>query len=240
MTKTTTFIASLAVVLAASTARAQTPSPEGTYFVKIGLGAQPMSHDFDSSDTFTSFGETGSVTSNQSVGGGFLFDITGGYQLTPHLGFGVGVWSAHAKGGAASVALMPDPLFVGRYTTVNISQDDLKQTLVGVNFQVIWRQPIGERIEVNLSGGPTILHVSQEVGTINVAPNTSSATAGIDKQSKTTGKAGNVGVDVIYHLMDHVGLGLFVGYAGGTVDLPSVDGLSVGGAQVGGVLKYGF
>jgi hypothetical protein len=91
-----------------------------------------------------------------------------------------------------------------------------------------------------LSGGPTILHVSQEVGIVDVTPNTTNATMSVDKQSATTAKAGNAGLNAMFRVTDHIGVGLLVRYAGGSVDLPSVEGLSVAGAQVGGTLKYGF
>jgi hypothetical protein len=241
MTKTINILAVIGVVLtAASTVHAQTPSPEGTYFVTISAGSQPQKRTFNSSSTFTSFGETGSVSTNQGVGSGFVFDATVGYHITPHLGFGIGVWTGQGKGSAASTVSLPDPLFVGRFTTINLNSDDLKQTDVAVNFQLLWRIPITNRFEIMLSGGPTILHVSQEVGIVDVTPNTTNATMSVDKQSATTAKAGNAGLNAMFRVTDHIGVGLLVRYAGGSVDLPSVEGLSVAGAQVGGTLKYGF
>src|SRR3954463_4315872 len=62
-----------ALLTIAPAVRAQTPTPEGTYFVTVSAGGQPQTRTFDSSNTFTSFGETGRADTNQAVGGGFVF-----------------------------------------------------------------------------------------------------------------------------------------------------------------------
>jgi hypothetical protein len=47
-------------------------------------------------------------------------------------------------------------------------------------------------------------------------------------------------VDVAYTLTPRYGVGGYVRYAGGTVDLPSMAGAHVGGAQAGGGIRLRF
>jgi hypothetical protein len=54
---------------------------------------------------------------------------------------------------------------------------------------------ITDKIDLAVSGGPSIIHVKQDLGSITVAPGTQNTTTSIETQSKTTAKAGNVGVD---------------------------------------------
>ena len=69
---------------------------------------------------------------------------------------------------------------------------------------------------------------------------TQTGVAAVVTESKTTPKAGNVGLELGYRMSDRYGLGGFVRYAGGKVDLPSVPNLTVGGVQVGGRMRFWF
>jgi hypothetical protein len=222
------------VLTATVAARAQSPAPAASKaFVNVSVGGQLRSDTFGSSSTFTLFNETATVASNQSIGRGFVFDIGGGYKLTDHFAVGAGLWTQNSKGTANLVASLPDPLVFNHRITVGTTMADQKQTDVGVNIQLMWMTPLTNKIDLTISGGPTIVHVSQDVASITVAPGTVNTANTSANESKTTAKAGNVGADVSYALTPRFGLGAFVRYAGGSVDLPSVSGLNVGGVQVG-------
>ncbi len=219
---------------------AQPTSPEGTYTLSVSLGGSLQETSFDTSSTFSSFNEQGQISGVQNVGRGFVFDATGGYQITTRIGAGLGIWSQTADSAAAITVLVPDPLFFNRFATVNLSDSDLSQSVIGFNFQVFFTQPITDRIDLTFSGGPSIIHVKQEVAAATVAPNSTTATLSVAEESKTTGKAGNVGVDVSYRIGSTWGLGGFIRYAGGKAALPSAPDLSVGGAQMGVGVRFRF
>jgi Outer membrane protein beta-barrel domain len=233
-------------LIGGAAAQAQTPAPStsaastGKVFASVSVGGSLQTQTFADSSTFPLFNETATVASNQSVGRGFVFDVSGGYRLTDHLAVGVGLWTQNGKGGATLVASLPDPLLFNHPKTVSLTANDLKQTDVGVNFQVIWMMPVTNKIDMMVYGGPSVIHVSQDIGSITVTPNTQNASSSTSSASKTTGKAGNVGVDFSYALNNRYGLGVFLRYAGGSVDLPSVSGLTVGGVQLGGGLRIKF
>lgn len=236
MKKTNSVMALLAgIVLAAgSTARAQTPTPsESKAFASISAGTQVQTQTFSNSSSFPLFNETATVASSQNIGRGFVFDIGGGYHVRSHFAIGVGVWTQSGKGAAGVSASLPDPVVFNKPKTVAITTSDLKQTSVGVNLQFMWTAPLTDKIDLTIFGGPTFVHVSQDVGSLTVTPNTQNAVAAVTTESASTGKAGNVGLDLAYRVTDRYGVGAFVRYAGGTADLPSVKGLKVGGVQLG-------
>lgn len=244
MTKTTTIIAMIAGLTlgAALTAGAQTPSTpaDPSMFVSISGGGQLQSHSFSETTTFTLFNETGTVTANQTVDTGFVFDASVGYRLWRRLSVAGGVSTFHGSGAAASVVAVPNPLQFGKPTIKTFSASDygdLSQTDVAVNFQAVWMKPLTDRIELWLFGGPSIIRVRQDVAS---ATETVNPTAAIKSESKTTAKAGTIGVDLSYRLNPRYSVGGFVRYAGGEVDLPSVSKLNVGGVQAGGGIRFRF
>lgn len=242
-TSLTVVIAALLFGIGASAANAQTPSPRspGEIFINVSAGGQMQDRTFGSSGTFSRFNETGSFEAVENVGRAFVFDATGGYQFGQHLAFSVGIWMASAKAAVAAAAIMPDPVFFGRFNTVTPTPPTgLKQQTLGVNFDIIYLLPLTNRIDLALSIGPTLSHVKQDVGTIVVSPTAQTATIVVESQSKSTFKGGNLGIDVSYKLAERYGLGFFARYAGGEADIPAVSKMKVGGLQVGGGLRYRF
>jgi opacity protein-like surface antigen len=233
-------LAAGSMLTAAAPLMAQPTSPEGTYTLNVSLGGSVQETSFDTSSTFSSFNEQGQISGVQNVGRGFVFDATGGYQITTRIGAGFGIWSQTSDSAAALTVLVPDPLFYNRFSTVNLSDSDLSQTAIGFNFQIFFTQPITDRIDMTFSGGPTIIHVKQEVAAATVAPNSTTATLSVVDESATTAKAGNIGVDVSYKMGLSWGLGGFIRYAGGKAELPSAPDLSVGGVQMGAGVRFRF
>jgi hypothetical protein len=244
MTKTTTIIAMIAVLTlgTAITARAQTPSttPETDTFVSVSGGGAFQSRTFATSATFSLFGDTGTVTANQKVGSGFVFDASGGYRIWRRLSVAVGVSVFRGSGEAEAVAAVPNPLFFGKPTIKAFSTSDfgtLSQTDTALNIQAVWIKPLNDKLDLWLFAGPSIIHVSQEVAS---ATETQAATATIKKESANTAKAGTAGIDLNYKMSDSYSVGGFVRYAGGEVDLPSAAKLKVGGIQAGGGIRFKF
>ena len=247
MKTTTTIVAIIAALTlgTALTAGAQTASPESKAFVSISVGGQFQSHDFTGVTTFPLFGETGSVTANQTVGSGFVFDASGGYRFAGNVFAGnlagaVGVSTFNGSGAAAAVASIPNPLFVGKpaIVTFDASQyGDLQQTNVAINFQIVWMKTIRPRLDLAAFGGPSVIHVSQDIASATPVLNT---TPTVERQTATTGKAGTVGVDLTYRMNDRYGVGGFVRYLGGSVDLPAVENLGIGGVQAAGGIRVRF
>ena len=242
MTKTTTIMMIAALTLGtAVTARAQTPSTDDpAIFVNVSAGGQFQERDFTETTTFSLFGDAGTVTANQTVGSGFVFDATVGYRVWRRISAAVGVSTLHGSGAAAAVVAVPNPLVFGKPTIKTFSASDygdLGQTSTAINFQAVWIKRLTDQLDLSLFAGPAIIHVSQEVAS---ATENANATPAIKSESETTAKAGTIGADLSYRLNERYRVGGFVRYAGGEVDLPSVSKLKVGGVQAAGGIRIRF
>jgi hypothetical protein len=243
MTKTTTIIAMIAALTlgTAVRARAQTPSTtDPAIFVNVSAGGQFQERDFTETTTFSLFGDAGTVTANQTVGSGFVFDATVGYRVWRRISAAIGVSTFHGSGAAAAVVAVPNPLVFGKPTIKTFSASDygdLGQTSTAINFQAVWIKRLTDQLDLSLFAGPSIIHVSQEVAS---ATETASATPAIKSESETTAKAGTIGADLSYRMNERYSVGAFVRYAGGEVDLPSVSKLKVGGIQAAGGVRIRF
>jgi hypothetical protein len=241
--KTTTTIGAIigALVLGStSIARAQAPATSDGPFVNISAGGQFQSRTFSAVTTFPLFDETASITANQTVGGGFVFDITGGYPLWRSFAVALGLSTFNGSGSAASLAAIPNPLFRGQPFLFPFPAEvygDLKQSTVAVNFLVVWMRPLTDRIDLSVSLGPSVVRVKQELASATPDVNSVATT---ETQSKTTAKAGMIGVDLGYQITDRYGVGGFIRYLAAEADLPAVPRLKVGGTQAGAGIRLRF
>jgi hypothetical protein len=244
MKKTTSIIAILAgiVLSAPSPAAAQTTAaqPDSNAFVTISLGDSFTSHTLTTNDVINVFGENGSAVAAQTVGSGFLFDLSGGYRVWHRISVAVGVSTFRGSGNAAVAAQIPDRLVFNSFTPFATTESDLKQSDVAVNFQAVWDDALTDRLRLMVFGGPSLIHVKQDVASVTVDTTTGLAIPGADTQSKTTGKAGTIGADLGYKVTDRYDVGVFLRYLGGSVDLDAAPSMKVGGGQVGVGIRIHF
>ena len=241
MTNTTTTLAMIAglVLSSAFTAHAQTPS-ESNMFLTISGGGQFQDRTFSETSTFALYDDTGTVTANQTVGSGFVFDASVGYRVWRSISVAVGVSTFTGKGQAEAVVAVPNPLVRGKPTYKSFTASDygdLTQTGTAANFQLVWIKPLTEKLALWGFAGPSFIHVSQEVAS---ATETANPAPAVNKDSGNTWLAGTVGIDLNYKMNDRYSVGGFVRYAGGQVDLPSVSKLKIGGVQVAGGVRIHF
>ncbi len=124
---------------------------------------------------------------------------------------------------------------------MDANADDLTQSTLGINLHIIYTMPIADRYDISVAIGPSVIRTKLEVGTPVVTPTSQTPfTLSTESQSKTTAKAGNLGVDFTFRANEMYNLGAFVRYAGGEVDLPAFAKMKVGGVQVGGIVRYRF
>jgi hypothetical protein len=232
----TTLIPVMAVLMAAfgSEARAQTqPPPASLGFVNVNFGTQPSSHTVGRSASFPIYGETATLTTAQENGDGAVVDIAGGYRFLGNLGAAIGFSNFRNTSDGGVVVTVPDPLITDRPVTVNTSVTDMDHSERGIHLQAVWFMPITNQIDIALSAGPSFIRVSQDlVATVTIPAGTQAVTPIVSTEKKTAIGV-NVGVDGSYLFTRNFGAGIFIRYAGGKVDLPSVPDLRVGGLQAG-------
>ena len=243
MTKTTSVLVLMAglAMAVASEAQAQTrPAPASAGFVNISVAAQLQTRNLGTTSTFTLYDEKATLTTSQPIEKGVVFDVSGGYRVWHGVAIGAGYSSFSTTSTASVVATIPHPLYFDQPKTTTTTATDLEHTERGVHLQAVWFVPVNEKIDVALSAGPSFILVTQGLVTsVTVPPGTQNATV-VTGTEDGTAIGVNLGLDGTYLFTRNVGLGLMLRYAGGSVDLPSAPGLSVGGFQAGLGLRMRF
>src|SRR4029079_234299 len=189
-------------------------------FANINIGGQTGSHSVETTTTFVVYDEDAQVTTAQKTGGGFLFDISGGYKVWHNLVAAVGYTFMSDKTDGAVTASIPDPVLFDNPRSVSTTASGLSHKENAINISVVWMVPVTDKVDVGVSFGPTIFMVKQELpGTLTFNEPGPTVT-GLNKQdiSKTTGGV-NFGVDVTYLLTKKAGIGGILRYTWGSVDL---------------------
>ena len=237
MTKTTSILwMATALAMSAPPAAAQTTK---NIFLDINAGVQVASRTFVVDAFPIVYNETAILRTSQEVGSAGLFDVSAGYRVWRDLSIGLGFSYAGGSGDAAMTAAVPHPLFHDRRVETMATMD-AKRSEKAVHLQVTWTMPVTDKMDASFSGGPSLISVNQElVNNITVTANTQNATPAVETQSDTA-TGFHVGADLSYLLTPRYGVGGFVRYVGGSVGLPSVQDLKLGGFQLGGGARFRF
>jgi hypothetical protein len=214
-------------------------APSDRAFIDVGVGAQPQRRTLSASNSFSLYDETATVAAIQRIRNGALLEIGGGVRLMPHLQVGAAFSTFGRPGGGSLTASIPDPIFYNRPSTFSSEANDLAHSERSIHLRAIWNLPVTPKLDVALSAGPSFLHVSQELATASVPSGSQSVTVARARQSGTA-KGFNAGIQANYLFAPHYGVGLFGGYAGGSLDLPGASGVTVGGVRTGLALQARF
>lgn len=202
-------------------------------FINIDAGAQPQRQTITATNSFPLYDETATVTVAQRIRNGAVFDVSGGVRIAHNLAAGVGFSQFGRSGSGAVSASIPSPRFFDQPLIVSRDASNLDHTERTIHGRITWFVPVTNSIDVSVSAGPSYIHVVQGLATgVTVLTGTQSISLGNETQSGNTFGA-NAGVDANVMLMPSVGVGLWVRYTYGKLDLPDVKDFKVGGAQGG-------
>jgi hypothetical protein len=236
--KLTCVLAACAAILAAMPATARAQSGERA-FLNFGAGAQPERHSLTASSSFPLYDETATVSAEQHISNGPLFEIGGGAHVNRSLAIGAAFSTFGRPGTSTLTASVPDPIFYNRPTTVSRDASDLEHKERSIHVQALYFVPVNEKFDISLSAGPSFIHVSQDLITTSVDSGAGSVTP--TRVTETGSGVGfNAGGQLNYLFTSRYGVGLFLGYAGGSVDLPHASGFKVGGFRTGLALQARF
>ncbi|MGE5246412.1 MAG: hypothetical protein ACM3SQ_19480 [Betaproteobacteria bacterium] len=239
MKKTTSIIALVAAGLVAGASGVHAQTLENRIFLSVDVGAQVGSHSVNTNTSFPLYDETATVTSSQKVGAGPVIDFGGNYRVWRNLALGLMFTTFSRTVDGSLSATVPSPIFFNRPTTVNVTTPGLKHSEFGTHIQALYYFPVGEKLDLAIYGGPSIVHLSQDIPTATVPAGTQNTNVSVSK-AKGTAAGGNVGAEISYMLTSRYGAGFYMRYAGGSVDLPTAKGVKVGGFQVGGGIRVRF
>jgi len=236
--KTTCVLAACAAIVAATPAAARAQSGERA-FVNFGAGAQPERDSLTASASFPLYDETATVSAEQHISNGPLFEVGGGVRVSRGLAIGAAFSTFGRPGDATLTASVPDPIFFNRPTTVSRDASDLEHKERSIHVQAVYFVPVNSKFDISLSAGPSFIHVSQELATASVGSGTQSVT--VTSATETGNAVGfNAGAQGNYLFTPRYGVGLFFGYAGGSVDLPHASDFKIGGFRTGLALQARF
>src|SRR5215510_1651074 len=141
--------------------RSVSTNPE-TGYVEINLGLQATASTFDITTHPLTFVEPATVRTNYHVEGGREFDVGGGVRVGRHLAFGASLSRNQKVGDVRVNAQVPHPFFFDRSRTVTGTADDLSRSETGLHGKVVFIAPVGDRLEILVSGGPSFFSVNED------------------------------------------------------------------------------
>ncbi len=240
------------VVLASAPADAQMLGWTDRAFLNVNGAVQSKSTaELSSSTVISQYDEQGSASTAQSIEtkGGIL-EISGGARVWKNFGLGLGYSTISSTGSGTVSATLPHPLYYDRPRTANATLADLEQKQRAIHLMALYVLPLGARVDVAVSAGPTFFSLEQdtfvnpqmsEVG----PPYGSVNLVSVTKVTTTKNKVGfNIGADATFRIMKYVGVGGFVRYAKTDVAFTPEGGaavtIPVGGVTAGGGLRLRF
>jgi hypothetical protein len=221
-----------------ATATAQTQQPT-SIFVDVNAGAQTQSRAISSSTSFPLYAETAVINAAQSIDSGGLFDISGGYRFKRSYGVAVGVSTFSKSGDGSLVASIPSPVAFNRSVTTTSSATDLHHSEVATHLMFVYFAPVLENFDVSVFAGPSFFRVKQDILSATVPTGTQTANVATQEQ-KGNATGAIAGLNLNYMFRPNYGVGVFLRYAGASVDLPSASDVKVGGFQIGIGLRLRF
>lgn len=246
MTKTTITVLATVLSMSGSTALAQTGAPAAPFgrdhklFVNVNAGGQAQAHTFDATATQSVYDQTATANTTTGIDGGPIFDLSAAYrfmktdyEFLKHVGIAAGFSTFGKTGELSGIASIPHPNFRNRFQDVTLPTRDAKRTERSVYLMVVGSYPLTNQIEITAYVGPSFLNANQElVSGLSVPDGTQDASVTVSKES-ASGVGAILGVDASYFVTDRMGVGAFMRYNGGSVDLPHAENVKVGGFQLG-------
>jgi hypothetical protein len=198
------------------------------------------------------FGEPASVESRFRFGSAATLDVGGAYHIRRRWWAGLAVTHFGRSGRDDVSAQVPHPFVFNRPRAVT-GEASLDRSETGVHFQAIWTHPIPIRAlrkwQGSLSGGPSILHVGQElVSDITVMQtypyDAATFATAVSARGSGTHLGFNLGAAGDYAATRRVAIRVSLAFAYAPVTLEASGShtvkVSAGGLRLGGGVLYRF
>ncbi len=218
-------------------------------FVNINGSVQTDDRTVTHSLTETLYGETATYEAMMTSPGGTVLDAWAGVRLWGDVGVALGATVLNARGTTAIAGSVPSPLFRNRHRAESIERPGLNHQQVGVHLPLVYMLPVSERVHVAVSAGPSWFRLRHDaLAGVTIGNETPPYTMVELTDFATTVEEGNgfgynAALDVTYLLTRYFGVGLFLRYTGGSVEMPFPGGdqsVEVGGVQAGAGLRLRF
>ena len=211
-------------------------------------GGFQASSEFVDAGALRSNAESGAVQAQYPSKSGPVLNVSAAFRIGPRWGVGAGFTQMSRSSSIVVSGRAPHPFFFNTPRTFEGAVPASRQE-TAVHFQVRGVMPVGRNIQIMAFGGPSVVHLSQDVATGVVLAESypfdtvQFRSAAIERGSGST-LGFNVGGDVAYYFTPRVGVGGGALFSAATVHVPTfggaTTGLKAGGTSLGGGLRLKF
>ena len=237
-------------VCLASPTFAQFGSLKGRFSVHVNGGYQSGRDTVRRTFVYRAYGEDARFEENHQTEDEGLFDVGGSLQVWQQLRVVVS-YSQLAKADATSLTgSVPHPIAGNAPREIAPQDLSLAHKERAIYVSAAWVVPILEQLDVAIFGGPSFFNLTQgivtgvETSERDGPPWAQVVVGGVTSgEFKKNGTGIHVGADVSYMVTPTLGLGGFLRFTQGAIDVPSSGGaqpLNVGGLQTGVGIRARF
>jgi hypothetical protein len=236
------------LLCAASPALAQTRAWPERFWFGVSGGIQPTVNSFDDAFERELYQETERVTVGYPVKSGALIAASGGMRVWKKLAVGFGATRYNRRGSATVAARLPHPFFDNQFREIEGTTTTTRRE-TGAHLLVGWMMPLGDKLRLIVTAGPSVVSVGQtfvtDVQFAETFPyDTAEFTAATTTNAKRTATGFNAGADVFWMFSRRIGAGGLIQITRARARLNAGAGRTVsidaGGAQAGVGLRFVF
>lgn len=229
----------LIVLGAARPALAQARAWPERFWFGVSGGIQPTLNSFDDAFERELYQETERVTVGYPVKSGAVIAASGGARVWKKLTLGFGATRYNWRGSATVKARLPHPFFDNQFREIEGTTSTTRSE-TGAHLLIGWMLPLGDKLRLIVTAGPSVLSVGQTLVTdvqfSETFPyDTAEFTAATTTKPTRTATGFNAGADVFWMFSRRIGAGGLIQVTRARARLNAGSGRSVsadaGGAQ---------
>jgi hypothetical protein len=240
----------LFIGLYASPTWAQSTNVWDRVSIHMNGGFQSGSDTVQRTFSFRAYGEDARFREDHETQSGGVFDFGVAAQVWEQLQVGLSYSQVTQADATVLSGIVPHPLSLNVSRTIEQQILSLQHEERAVHLYAAWVVPINDKLDVAISGGPSVFNLTQgtiagvAISEVSGAPWKAVRIDGVTEGTfKKNGFGLHVAVDVTYMITAKLGLGGLFRFAQGGIQVPSSDRsqtLTVGGVQAGGGLRVRF
>jgi hypothetical protein len=221
-------------------------------FINFSIGVEQSSSDLNDTKNYFLYDEPATTNTSSSITSGNIIAFEGGVRVWRNLSVGGGYHQESNKADVTITGTVPNPIFFNRPRQLNATATELRRKESAGLLQFGWMVPVGQKLDVLVSVGPSWFRLEQEVvSDVIIAERGLPFTEVVVQPTITNRKKSvvgyNVGADATYIFWQNdrvrLGAGGFIRYSAAdtSVLLMTQDVESdVGGLQFGFGARFRF
>ena len=244
------FLTVVFAVASATPALAQRDDLKGRFSVHVNGGFQSGTDTVRRTFVFRAYGEDARFDENHETQTGNLLNLGGSLRVWEQLRVGASYSQLTKADSTQLTGTVPNPIAINAPRMIDQQTLSLAHEQRATHLYVAWVVPINDKLDVAVLGGPSFFSLTQGIVSgvslreVSGPPWPQVASDGVTTgEFKKNGIGVHVGADVSYMVTPNFGLGGFLRFAQGSIDVPSLGGdrpLNVGGIQTGGGVRLRF